>query len=112
MYISPLYALPTNSTINYVKLYSSYWPSAASQLNVEIDKDYTPLGPQPPNGWQWLATGGTNSYYLASTQQTNQTVDNVNSFYLSLQWGGNATGATCPIIRKVEVGYTFNTDNI
>lgn len=105
---TPIYPLPTNSSIVWVKAYFSSWPKNSTPLSLSIMKDYnisTFGGAADLLGWQ--LTGATNTYYL----QNSKTIDNVNSFYLAGSWS-LATTTNAPIIRKIEVGFSYETNNI
>ena len=107
-FVSSLYPLPTNSAITYVKLYPSLWQSSASQMRVGIFADRTAWNVGGSTDLlQWTVTAATNCYYIANSK----TIDNINSFYLAMDWVGSTT-SNSPIIRKIEVGYSWDDDNI
>lgn len=107
-FMSSLYPLPTNSAITYVKLYASYWPSANSFVNVAIVKDYNGISfGEATDLLNWQPSGSANQSYFSKSI----TIDNVNSFYLSIYFGGEVANQM-PIIRKIEVGFSYDDDNI
>ena len=109
-FFSGFHALPTNSTIDYVKMYFSQWGTGAAML-ASIYKDYTLIGSSGGDqlNWQptWLTQGTNVSYAYIS-----RSIKNVNGFYMGLQWNHANLTDTAAIIRKVEIGYNWDDDNI
>ncbi len=109
-YVSPFFPLPTNSTIDNVKLYFSQWGTGAA-LNVAIVKDYNTLtfgGANDLLNWSpTVASLGTNTYLYKS-----QSIGNVNGFYLGMQWAHGSTSNTAAIVRKIEINGQSDDQNI
>jgi hypothetical protein len=110
-FISPLISLPANSTIDNVKVWLSQWGAGAA-LNLGIFKDYSTLGFGGTNDFlQWNPTAtalGTSVTYMYQTQS----IANVNSFYLGIEWSHALTSNTAAIIRKIEINGFSDDDNI
>ena len=110
-YVSPFNALPTNSTIDNVKLYFSQWGAGAA-LQVAIVKDYNTLAFGSGNDLlQWnptVATVGTTGTYA----YVSQSIANVNGFYLGLKWTHSSTSNTAAIIREIEINGFSDDSNI
>lgn len=114
-FVSTLNILPTNSTLEWVKLYFSQW-GTGSDIQVSVIKDYLPIsfGAGGNDLLQWEPTAvtyGTTVSYLQQHQWKGE-IKNVNSFYLGIAWSHANSSLTGAIIRKAEIGYTYDTENV
>lgn len=111
-FVSEFYALPTNSTIDNVKLYFSQWGAGAA-LNVALVKDYNAIGQYGFGNdlLQWnpkVSNVGTTITYA----YISKSIPNVNGFGLAIQWAHLASTNTAAIIRKVEINGFSDENNI
>lgn len=111
-FVSALIPTPVNSTIDNVKIRFSQWGAGAA-LNLSIMKDYDTLNFNGGGGdlLNWnptVASNGTSTYYFPQTQS----IANVNSFYLGIQWAHALTSNTAAIIRGIEINGFSDDDNI
>lgn len=109
-FTSQLYTLPTRATITDIKVYFSQFGTGAS-VQLALIPDY-----------ETASFGGT--YDLLNTQidyatygairyfPIVKTIDNINSFRLALKFNHATTAATAAIIRKIEINYLYETENI
>lgn len=111
---SILYPLPTNSTLEWVKVYPSLL-GETYDFSVSVVKDYNSIafgGTNDVLRWNPTATTtGTSLYYLEQHQWKGDT-KNTNACYVGIK--SNAVNTTTGgfSIRKVEVGYTYDDENV
>lgn len=107
-FFSQLYVLPTNSTITCLKFYLSKFDSGSS-FQYSVVKDY--------NASTYTASdnvlAGTIDYATYPAQfyiPIKKNLTNVTSFRLQVRWNGTIN--TAAIIRKIEVEYQIDQNNI
>lgn len=107
-FVSQLYPLPTNSSITCIKFYLSKFDSGAS-FKYAIIKDYN-ASTYTASDNVLAGTIDYTTYPAKSYIPIKKTLTNVNSFRLQILWNG-ATN-TAAIIRKIEIEYQLDTNNI
>ncbi len=110
-FYSQFFPLPTNSTIDNVKLYFSQC-GAGAVLNVGLAKDWANLtigGATDLLNWNPVipAIGTTATYGYIS-----QSIANVNGFYIGIAWNHISNTNTAAIIRGIEVNGFSDDQNI
>lgn len=107
-FISQLYPLPTNSTITAVKFYlSKLDPSSSFKAAIIADYNASAYG----SGNDLLqATISNATYGDVRYVVIPQTIQNINSFRVQILWNGAAD--TAAIIRRIEVEYQADPNNI
>lgn len=111
-FVSPFFPLPTNSSIDNVKINLSQWGVGAA-LDLAIIPEYNALtfngtGQDKLNWSLTTATIGTTATYA----YVSRSIKNINGFYLGIAWKHISTSNTAAIIRKVEINGFQDDDNI